>query len=118
MSERDVTPQRPAGNFNPRTVAVVGGLLLLAITVFTSVYIVDQRETAENLFSTGDYAGAIDPYRAVLELAPALTSVHLPLGHALLAAGESSDALASYELALEADPGNVAVLAAITEASQ
>lgn len=46
MSERDVTPQRPAGNFNPRTVAVVGGLLLLAITVFTSVYIVDQRETA------------------------------------------------------------------------
>ena len=46
MSERDVTPQRPAGNFNPRTVAVVGGLLLLAITIFTSVYIVDQRETA------------------------------------------------------------------------
>ncbi len=46
MSERDLTPQRPAGNFNPRTVAVVGGLLLLAITIFTSVYIVDQRETA------------------------------------------------------------------------
>ena len=46
MSERDVTPQRPAGNFNPRTVAVVGVLLLLAITVFTSIYIVDQRETA------------------------------------------------------------------------
>jgi membrane protease subunit HflK len=46
MSERDVTPQRPAGSFNPRTVLILGVLVVLAITVFTSVYIVDQRETA------------------------------------------------------------------------
>ena len=46
MSERDVTPQRPAGSFNPRTVLVVGILVGLAITLFTSVYIADQRETA------------------------------------------------------------------------
>ena len=98
--------------FNPPapTGGVLGGL--------KASRLIEQLETAENLFSTGDYDGAIDAYRAVLELAPALTSVHLPLGHALLATGESSDALASYELALEADPGNVAVLAAITEASQ
>jgi len=98
--------------FNPP--APTGGLL----GGLKASQLIEQLETAENLFSTGDYDGAINTYRAVLELAPALTSVHLPLGHALLATGASSDALAAYELALEADPGNVALLTAIAKASQ
>ena len=68
---------------------------------------------AERLFDGGDYDGAIAAYRDLLEVAPALTSVHLSLGHAWRAKREPERALAAYRSALAADPANREVLAAI-----
>ena len=46
MAERDVTPARMAGNFSPRAVGVVIGVVVLFAIVVSSVFVVDQRETA------------------------------------------------------------------------
>ena len=61
---------------------------------------------------------AIDAYRSILERAPALTSVNLQIGHAFREKLEPDQALAAYQTALAADPGNAEVLAAIDDVSQ
>lgn len=68
---------------------------------------------AERLLDGGDYDGAIEAYQDLLELAPALTSVNLSLGHAWRAKREPERALAAYRSALASDPANREVLAAI-----
>ena len=78
-----------------------------------SVDILARLRGAERLFDGGDYDGAIDAYRDLLEAAPALTSVNLSLGHAWRAKREPERALAAYRSALAADPANPEVLAAI-----
>ena len=76
--------------------------------------ILSRLQAAERLFDAGNYDGAIDAYRAILSVAPALTSVNLPIGHALRAKREPERALAAYRSALSADPTNPEVLAAIS----
>ena len=78
-----------------------------------SVDILARLRGAERLFDGGDYDGAIEAYGDLLELAPALTSVNLSLGHAWRAKREPERALAAYRSALAADPANREVLAAI-----
>ena len=68
---------------------------------------------AERLLDGGDYDGAIEAYQDLLEMAPALTSVNLSLGHAWRAKRDPERALAAYRSALAADPANREVLAAI-----
>lgn len=46
MAERDVTQARMAGNFSPRAVGVVIGVVVLFAIIVSSVFVVDQRETA------------------------------------------------------------------------
>ena len=46
MAERDVTQPRMAGNFSPRAVGVVIGVVVLFAIIVSSVFVVDQRETA------------------------------------------------------------------------
>ena len=46
MAERDVTQTRMAGNFSPRAVGVVIGVVVLFAIIVSSVFVVDQRETA------------------------------------------------------------------------
>ena len=46
MAERDVTQARMAGNFSPRTVGVVIGVVVLFAISVSSVFVVDQRETS------------------------------------------------------------------------
>ena len=46
MSERDVTPTRSAGSFSPRAVGVVVVIVVLFAIIVSSVFVVDQRETA------------------------------------------------------------------------
>ena len=79
-----------------------------------SVDILARLRGAERLFDGGDYDGAIEAYRDLLEVAPALTSVNLSLGHAWRAKREPERALAAYRSALAADPANPEVLAAIS----
>ena len=94
--------------FNPTapSVGVLAGL--------RGADILSRLQAAERLFDAGNYDGAIDAYRAILSLAPALTSVNLPIGHALRAKREPEQALAAYRSALSADPTNPEVLAAIS----
>ena len=93
--------------FNPvaPSVGVLAGL--------KSADILARLRTAERLFDAGNYDGALDVYRAILSLAPAMTSVNLPIGHALRAKREPEQALAAYRSALAADPTNPEVLDAI-----
>ena len=46
MAERDVTQARMAGNFSPRAVGVVIGVVVLFAIIVSSVFVVDQRETS------------------------------------------------------------------------
>ncbi len=46
MAESDVTQARPAGNFSPRAVGVVVAVVVLFAIIVSSVFVVDQRETA------------------------------------------------------------------------
>ena len=78
-----------------------------------SVDILARLRGAERLFDGGDYDGAIDAYQDLLEMAPALTSVNLSIGHAWRAKREPERALAAYRSALAADPANREALAAI-----
>ena len=78
-----------------------------------SVDILARLRGAERLFDGGDYDGAIEAFQDLLELAPALTSVNLSLGHAWRAKREPERALAAYRSALAADPANREALAAI-----
>jgi len=70
-------------------------------------------EEAEALFDAEDYDDAIDAYRAILELAPALTSINLQIGHAYREKRDQDRALAAYQQALSADPDNREILMAI-----
>ena len=79
-----------------------------------SVDILARLRGAERLFDGGDYDGAIEAYSDILEVAPALTSVNLSIGHAWRAKREPERALSAYRSALAADPANPEVLAAIS----
>ena len=94
--------------FNPiaPSVGVLAGL--------RSADILSRLRAAERLFDAGNHDGAIDAYRAILSLAPALTSVNLAIGHVFQAKREPEQALAAYRSALSADPANPEVLAAIS----
>lgn len=94
--------------FNPAApdVGVLAGL--------KSADILARLRGAERLFDGGDYDGAIDAYRDILDLAPALSSVNLSIGHVYRAKREPERALAAYRSALAADPTNPGVLAAIS----
>ncbi len=79
-----------------------------------SADVLSRLRGAERLFDGGNYDGAIDAYRDILAMAPALTSVNLSIGHAWRAKREPQRALAAYRSALAADPANPEVLAAIS----
>ena len=78
-----------------------------------SVDILARLRGADRLFDGGDYDGAIEAYQDLLELAPAMTSVNLSIGHAWRAKREPERARAAYRSALAADPANREALAAI-----
>ena len=78
-----------------------------------SVDILTRLRGADRLFDGGDYDGAIEAYQELLEMAPALTSVNLSIGHAWRAKREPERALAAYRSALAADPANREAQAAI-----
>ena len=84
-----------------------------ALAGVKSADILARLRGAERLFDGGDYDGAIDAYSDLLEIAPALTSVNLSIGHAWREKREPERALAAYRSALAADPANPEVLAAI-----
>ena len=94
--------------FNPvaPSVGVLAGL--------KSADLLSRLQGAERLFDAGNYDGAIDAYREILNLVPALTSVNLPIGHALRAKRQPEQARAAYRSALSADLTNPEVLAAIS----
>ena len=94
--------------FNPvaPTTGVLAGL--------KSADLLARLRGAERLFDGGDYDGALDAYRGILDLAPALTSVHLSIGDVHRARREPERALAAYRSALAADPTNREARAAIS----
>ena len=84
-----------------------------ALAGVKSADILARLRGAERLFDGGDYDGAIEAYRDLLEIAPALTNVNLSIGHAWREKREPERALAAYRSALAADPANPEALAAI-----
>ncbi len=101
-----------ADRFNPpaRTAGILAGLTMNEL--FKSL------EGAEGLFDRGDYDGAIEVYRSILDRVPALTSLSLQIGHAFSEKQEPDQALAAYRSLLDTDPSNVEALAAIDAISQ
>lgn len=102
----DFTLELDPFNPVPPTVGVLAGL--------KSGDILARLRGAERLFDGGDYDGAIEAWRGILSLAPALTSVNLSIGHAYRAKREPERALAAYRSALAADPTNREARAAIS----
>ena len=78
----------------------------------TARELVESLEEAEGLFDRGEYDDAI------LERAPALTSLSLQIGHAFREKQEPDQALAAYRTVLDADPSNAEARAAIDAVSQ
>ncbi len=75
--------------------------------------LVSALDEADAQFDAGEYEAAIERYRGVLEEAPAMTSLHVSIGHALLAQARTEDARAAFRQALEADPENAEAQAAL-----
>lgn len=71
-------------------------------------------DEADAQFDEGQYEAAIQRYREVLEEAPAMTSLHLSIGHAFLAQERPEEARAAFRQALEADPENTEAQAALS----
>jgi hypothetical protein len=100
--ERDLfNPPPPAGG-------VLGGVRATAV--------IEDLEQADRLFDAGDYGAAIEAYEAVLASAPALTSLHLQIGHAHQGLQDPDQAVAAYRAALAADPTNAEARAALDSA--
>ena len=100
--DRDVfNPPAPVGG-------VLGGLRATAI--------VEDLDQADRLFDGGDYGAAIEAYEALLVSAPALTSLHLQVGHAHQRLQHQDLAVAAYRAALAADPTNPEARAALDSA--
>ncbi len=93
--------------FNPPapTAGVLAGL--------KATDLVESLGQADRLFDTGDYELAITAYQAVLASAPALTSLHLEIGHAHRELQQWEQAVASYRAALAADPSSSEAAAAL-----
>ncbi len=61
---------------------------------------------ADATYNSQDFEGAIAGYRALLEVLPQMTNLHLQIGNALRAMGRNEEALESYQALQEADPSN------------
>ena len=101
----DITLQRDPFNPSAPDFGALAGV--------KSADILARLRGADRLFDGGDYDGALDAYRDLLEIAPALTSVNLSIGHAWREKREPERALTAYRSALAADPANPEALAAI-----
>ncbi len=75
--------------------------------------LVAALDEADAQFDAGEYEAAIERYRDVLDEAPAMTSLHLNIGHAFLAQERPEEARAAFRLALDADPENAEAQAAL-----
>ena len=84
--------------FNPPAPAT--GLL----AGFTAAEMQADLDAADRLFDSGDYAGAIEAYEALLEQLPRLTSLHLQIGHAHRERQEFDEALLAYQAVPAGDP--------------
>lgn len=70
-------------------------------------------DAANALFDGGDFDGAVDGYRAVLERAPLLTSLHLQIGHAYREKQDVERALEAYRAVPADQPSGEEAQAAI-----
>jgi Flp pilus assembly protein TadD len=75
---------------------------------------------AEALMDTGRYDEAVAGYRAILDKLPALTTVHIQIGHAHRARKDYAAAIAAYNEVPEDDPAaeGARVAVAMTEAER
>ncbi len=96
--------------FNPP--APTGGVL----AGLKATDLVESLGQADRLFDTGDYESAITAYQALLASAPALTSLHLEIGHAHRELQQPEQAVAAYRAALAADPSSPEAAAALDSA--
>ena len=70
-------------------------------------------DAADALFDLGNFDRAIDAYEELLERAPALTSLHLQIGHAYREKEEPERALAAYRTVPSETPAGAEATAAI-----
>ncbi len=80
--------------------------------------LLEDLARADDLFDAGDYDEAIEAYSAIVDAAPALSSLNLQIGHAHQAQQRPDQALAAYRAALEADPSNPEAQSAVATAGQ
>ena len=90
----------------PPTVGILAGV--------RSSDLLSTLNDADQMVARGDYNGALEQYRSILDQTPNLTSIYLHIGYAFLAKQEPDNAIAAYQKALEADPTNPEILAAIS----
>jgi Ca-activated chloride channel family protein len=101
VSERRAMPwPRRARVVAPRRAATVGTLLLLALVLGACADAAATNETANGLYASGDYEGALARYRGVLREHPELAEVSVNAGNALQQLRQFDRALSNYEAAL------------------
>ncbi|MGC1683997.1 MAG: tetratricopeptide repeat protein, partial [Candidatus Acidiferrales bacterium] len=75
-----------------------------------------MADQAQSEFAHGRWDEAADAYQKAIALAPHDANLRIALGLALAKAGRPTDAIASYEAALEISPGNSAAEIDLAEA--
>lgn len=73
----------------------------------------EALDDADLLFDNGDYDGAIAAYEALLVRVPALTGLHIQIGHAYREKNDLDQALAAYRAVPDHDPASGEAQAAI-----
>ena len=112
VSERRAMPwPRRARVVAPRRAATVGTLLLLALVLGACADAAATNETANGLYASGDYEGALARYRGVLREHPELAEVSVNAGNALQQLRQFDRALSNYEAALSSPDRRVRAIA-------
>ncbi len=70
------------------------------------------QSAADEAYNTGNYDQAISGYESILEQLPQLSRLHVNIGNAYAVQTQYDAAIAAYDRALEADPGNQVILVA------
>ncbi|HKW77529.1 MAG TPA: tetratricopeptide repeat protein, partial [Candidatus Limnocylindria bacterium] len=84
----------------PRRASTLGVLLTLVTVLGACADVAATNDTANGLYSSGDYEGALARYRGVLRDRPDLAEVSINAGNALYRLGQFDRALSNYESAL------------------
>jgi tetratricopeptide (TPR) repeat protein len=102
-----VRSPNPGPPLEVRLVAIPGGTAAATFDKVKAASVVADLDKASTLLDEGRADEAIAIYRALLERAPSLTSLHLAMARAYRSKKDATRALESYRKLVELEPTNV-----------